>query len=342
MGVKMKKFIQKDIAEILNISRATVSRALDGSALVKKETRDKVIALSKELGYEVNPMAKNLAKKGKYVVRAYLIDQIEEDYLSRIKSGINKALDKNDQFQLEIEYVITKTIEPEKQIMALERDCDRFSEIDALLIMPIEEKDISEFIKEKKVCEQVPVFILGFDIEKPLRKGFVGCDHLQSGRIVANIFNEISRLNEEILIVKPNEYYTSSEQRIEGFFEAINNADRARILKSPIKLDTDISKKIKALNIKYIYSQVHSYTLARAIKNLNVKIIAHDYGEHVKTAMQKGYITCIVYNNPYIQGYVIIERIIDYIILGKHLETDMQYIKNDIILKHNMNDTYWV
>ena len=40
---------QKEIAKILGISRTTVARAINGSPLIKDETKDKVMKLIKEL-----------------------------------------------------------------------------------------------------------------------------------------------------------------------------------------------------------------------------------------------------------------------------------------------------
>lgn len=46
-----------DIAEALNISKSTVSRALRGdNQNVGKETRDKIIAMAEKLGYSRNEL----------------------------------------------------------------------------------------------------------------------------------------------------------------------------------------------------------------------------------------------------------------------------------------------
>lgn len=53
-----------DIAEALNISKSTVSRALRGdNQNVGKETRDKIIAMAEKLGYSRNELAVNLRKQ---------------------------------------------------------------------------------------------------------------------------------------------------------------------------------------------------------------------------------------------------------------------------------------
>ena len=50
----------KDIAELAGVSTGTVSRALAGSELISKKTREKIQALADEHGFRPNIMARNL------------------------------------------------------------------------------------------------------------------------------------------------------------------------------------------------------------------------------------------------------------------------------------------
>ncbi|WP_028297175.1 LacI family DNA-binding transcriptional regulator [Olivibacter sitiensis] len=57
-----------DIAEALNISAATVSRALNGHARISEETKRKVKKKAQEMGYVVNRMASSLRKNRSGIV----------------------------------------------------------------------------------------------------------------------------------------------------------------------------------------------------------------------------------------------------------------------------------
>ncbi|GIN72565.1 LacI family transcriptional regulator [Bacillus sp. J14TS2] len=53
----------KDIAQLAGVSYSTVSKALNNSPLVKKNTKDKIIAIAQEMGYEPNFAAQRLVSK---------------------------------------------------------------------------------------------------------------------------------------------------------------------------------------------------------------------------------------------------------------------------------------
>jgi LacI family transcriptional regulator len=51
----------KNLAETLGMSKTTVSRALNGYPEVSEQTRQRVLAAARAVGYEANPMARSLA-----------------------------------------------------------------------------------------------------------------------------------------------------------------------------------------------------------------------------------------------------------------------------------------
>jgi len=63
-----------DVARLAGVSKRTVSRVINDSPLVNKETRDKINAAIKELNYEPSPQARGLASS-----RSYLMGLIYDD-----------------------------------------------------------------------------------------------------------------------------------------------------------------------------------------------------------------------------------------------------------------------
>ena len=64
----------KTVAKLANVSHTTVSRALNGSPLVKEETRKKIQEIATRLDYTPNLNAKALVEKRSYIIAVYFSD----------------------------------------------------------------------------------------------------------------------------------------------------------------------------------------------------------------------------------------------------------------------------
>ncbi|MEX0331889.1 MAG: LacI family DNA-binding transcriptional regulator [Puniceicoccaceae bacterium] len=56
MEKPVKRITVRDIAKVAGVSHSTVSRALQGSPLVRKGTRDRLVKLAEDMGYRPDPM----------------------------------------------------------------------------------------------------------------------------------------------------------------------------------------------------------------------------------------------------------------------------------------------
>jgi len=85
----------KDIAKILNVSVSTVSRALRDTYDVKKETKERIIALASELNYKPNFNATGLAQGSTHNI-GVVLPFITNYYFSTVITGIQEiAYDSN-------------------------------------------------------------------------------------------------------------------------------------------------------------------------------------------------------------------------------------------------------
>src|SRR5687767_13059699 len=57
-----------DIARLSGVSKKTVSRIINDSPLVRKDTRERVQTLMRELGYAPDPMARALAFRKSFLI----------------------------------------------------------------------------------------------------------------------------------------------------------------------------------------------------------------------------------------------------------------------------------
>ena len=83
----MKQATIVDIAKKLGISPSTVSRALSDHPDVKKDTKELVQKIAKELFYSPNPIARSL-KSNRTSTIGVIVPEIEHDFFSSAISGI--------------------------------------------------------------------------------------------------------------------------------------------------------------------------------------------------------------------------------------------------------------
>jgi len=87
----------KEIAEKAEVGIATVSRVLNGSPLVRDETRERVLDVVKRLGYRPNKMARMLVK-GDYSdsTIGVLMPEVTHQFFFEVVGGIYRALKAQD------------------------------------------------------------------------------------------------------------------------------------------------------------------------------------------------------------------------------------------------------
>ncbi|AYL95647.1 LacI family DNA-binding transcriptional regulator [Mucilaginibacter celer] len=84
-----------DIAARLNISAATVSRALKDHPRVSKATKKLVAKTSDEMGYRSNSFASNLRKKQSSII-GVIVPRLNSNFMADVLAGIEKVANSNN------------------------------------------------------------------------------------------------------------------------------------------------------------------------------------------------------------------------------------------------------
>lgn len=79
-----------DVAKAANVSVMTVSRVLNNSGYVRKETREAIEKVIKELDYRPNLVAKSLVT-GKCSIIAYVLSDISDQFYGSVCKGVESA-----------------------------------------------------------------------------------------------------------------------------------------------------------------------------------------------------------------------------------------------------------
>lgn len=86
----------KDIAEVIGVSVATVSKALNGSHEISEETKERIVRVAKDMGYIANSSARSLKTNRSYNIGVVYLDKADlgHEYFSTVLSSIQDTLRK--------------------------------------------------------------------------------------------------------------------------------------------------------------------------------------------------------------------------------------------------------
>jgi DNA-binding LacI/PurR family transcriptional regulator len=93
----MRQVTIKDLAKELNISFATVSRALRNARDINQETKKAVLDLANRLHYEPNYIAQSLVKKQTRII-GVIVPSIQSNYFAQALSGMTDVANENDYY----------------------------------------------------------------------------------------------------------------------------------------------------------------------------------------------------------------------------------------------------
>ncbi len=199
----------KDIAKNLDVSIATVSRAINGTGRIKKETKEKILNYIQEIRYIPNTIAINFSKQESRNI-AIIIPDIANVFFSNLVSCICKRYkDKNYNIIL---YNTLNNIKIEedtiKNIVG--------QRVNTVIVVPVlsdyDENPLLPIIEAK-----IPCILLDRDLENFNMNGVFLDNFKGSYELTKQLLKEGHR---EIGIIVGKEEITSSEERLKGYIEA--------------------------------------------------------------------------------------------------------------------------
>lgn len=331
---------QKEIAKQLGISRTTVARAINGSPLIKEETKEKVMKLIKEMKYEKNIIGSSLAIKKNKKVYCLVIKSKNEFYTQEIIRGLNEAAREYKSYSYRMEIITTDINDSQSQLDTLKKVLE-YDDIDGLIITPLEKEKVYSMIEPH--LDRIKVVSLGIRLNDDIYH--VGPDHVKQGRIAASIMNIMLRKGEKLLIIDNGDDRISSKMYLEGFLEKAGEG-KADIV-GPVKgggleNSIEIIKKLSSeQEIDGIYINRYAQDIYSKIPKKFLKdkrIVTSGISEQVKKMIRNGIITATVMEEISAEGYISGKRMFELLYKGAAGKEKWEISKSHIIFPENLND----
>jgi LacI family transcriptional regulator len=135
-----KKVTIYDLAKVLGLSPATISRSLNDHPSISHATKEKVLALANEKGYRTNKFAANLSKQQSNTI-GVIVPRLNSYFMSTVLAGIEQVAN-----QVGYNLIISQSLESEEKEKINARTLLN-SGVDALLVSLANESDDYEHFK---------------------------------------------------------------------------------------------------------------------------------------------------------------------------------------------------
>ncbi|APY10258.1 LacI family transcriptional regulator [Seonamhaeicola sp. S2-3] len=238
-----KKATIKDIANVLNISPAAVSKALHDDSRISEKTKKAVKQVAKNLNYQPNHLASAL-RKGKSNLVGVIVPRTNSNFFSSVIQSIEEVLNKEG-----YNIIITQSNESYK------KECDNidallFTQVDGIIASMANETVKLDYYKKVK-SKGIPLIL--FDRgENDLNVDYIGInDYESSHMIIEHLVNQGCKRIAHIGGFKRTRIFNN---RIKGYIDAIKKhnlpLEDELLIESSLTIEDGRAKMQQLLNLK--------------------------------------------------------------------------------------------
>ncbi|MGW9103266.1 LacI family DNA-binding transcriptional regulator [Priestia megaterium] len=203
----------KDIARVAGVSVTTVSRALNGYFDVNEKTKQKILAVAKELDYSPNTLARGLVmKKSKTIgllVSGMSKENVKDNFTFEVLCGINETASK-----LGYDLILFNTNTTKQREKTYAQLC-RERRVDGAIVQGIRKDDpyLKEILESDISCVLIDI---PFQTDSV---GYVTTDNIQGAKKAVEHLIQQGRKN--IGMVNGHQSAYVSEERLKGYKEKL-------------------------------------------------------------------------------------------------------------------------
>ena len=338
----VKKVTIKDLATALDVSIGTVDRALHNRPGINAETRERVLAQAKIMGYETNLIARSLSRK--HQLRIGCVFPAEYRFYPDIEAGINAAYESLVDHNVQIISMKTERLADGKEADCVYRLLD--IGIHGLAICPGHRSLLNDAIDEV-VDAGIPVVTIATDAPESKRLTCVSTDSFNNGQIAGDLMVNLLNQGGRVAIINGYWEVTDHSEKVRGFMDAINLEGYGIEVVDIIETgdDPDIAfEETKALlnrDIDGIYVNTASATLgcgralAESQQFRDIRLLGTDLLKDSIPYIEQGIVRAVIFQDPFMQGYRAIRILFDAITTNRSYgPTD--FMRPTIITKHNI------
>jgi len=215
----------RDVAAKAGVGISTVSRVLSGSADVREELRDRVLAAAAELGYQPDILAQSL-RRGATRSMGFIADDLSNHLIADIATGAESVLRAHGYSLLVMNSELDPSLDPVNiRVLQARR-------VDALMMCPVEEADPETVAALRALA--IPLCIVEGDQPAGVRASYVHSDH--AGGVAQAMWHLVGLGHRRIALLTGPDRYRSARERRRGLDIAAAEASDVTFLHRGVEL----------------------------------------------------------------------------------------------------------
>jgi len=266
-----KKTTIKDIANVLNISPAAVSKALHDDPRISEKTKKAVRQIAKNLNYQPNHLASAL-RRGKSNLVGVIVPRTNSNFFSSVIQNIEEVLNKEG-----YNIIITQSNE------SFKKECNSidtllFTQVDGIIASMANETTSLEYY-EKIKAKGIPLVL--FDRgENDLNVDYIGINDYDSSHVIVD--HLVNQGCKRIAHIGGYKHTRIFNNRINGYIDALNRhnlpLDNELLIESSLTIEDGKEKMFQLLKLKnrpdavYVASDFAAIGALQILKQNNVKV----------------------------------------------------------------------
>lgn len=259
----MKKSTISDVAKLSGFSITTVSRVINNNYPVKKETRDKILEIIKQLEFKPNDIAVSMVRKKTNTI-GVIVPSVTNIFFSTLVKGINDVLTENGFTML------LCTSNNDEEIL-VENLCNK--QVDGIIVVDSNIDYRKEFYNKIHLSKPL-IFINGYDDDF----NNVSCDQQQGTKDAINHLLTINRKN--ILFIRGDEDSNSYNLKEKIYKELVRNhqilvvegGNSNNVIQNTTKALENYLIENKNVNSIFACNDLMAIGALEALKNLNIAV----------------------------------------------------------------------
>ncbi|MGQ9472875.1 MAG: LacI family DNA-binding transcriptional regulator [Candidatus Caldatribacteriaceae bacterium] len=341
---KKKRPTIKDIAELSGVSIGTVDRALHGRKEINPQTKEKVLKVAKNLGYETNYIASALSRKKPLVLAAIFPRELHYFY-DDVRRGFLDALEQLKNFKVIPLFKDVGALGKGEEKEALEELFEE--EVDGVIFVPGHRSRFNALI-DRFAERNIPVVTVSTDAPRSKRLTAVYVDPCKNGELAGELMSHFVPEGSTVVAMVGSLDIEDHFRKMEGFQKSLKESFQKIRLGEIVENQEDeklarenccrILQKYPDVRGIYI-ATANSVAVCEVLEGCfphRVKVIATDLFQEMIPYLVKGVIHATIFQNPYRQGFEATMFLFHFLAKGV-VPPFHSYLEPIVVMKSNLD-----